>query len=127
MFYDLHPAASLGRFHDLLSLSSAPTRNRWVSHESYKDGLLTIDVDMPGFKEDDLDIEVADHVLTIKGSSDQRGHYLVSYRLQRSLDTTKMEAVLDSGVLTVTIPQAEEAQPKKISIRTADRLPPPQE
>lgn len=121
MFYS-YTGTSFNRFQELLSLGTRPTAHRWASRETYKDGTLTIEVDMPGFKKDDLDIEAADYTLTLKGTSQTKGRYLLSYNLSRSLDTTKIEALLDSGVLTLTIPQAAESQPKKIDVKVADSL-----
>jgi HSP20 family protein len=86
--------------------------------------------DMPGVKREDLEITLADHVLTVKGtrrfdSKDNErvmlgrayGSFTRSYTLPETLDEEQLTAELADGVLTVRIPRLPEAQPRKIPIR----------
>jgi HSP20 family protein len=85
--------------------------------------------DMPGVKQEDLEITLADHVLTVKGtrrfdSKDNErvmlgrayGSFTRSYTLPETLDEQHLTAELADGVLTVRIPRLPEAQPRKIPI-----------
>jgi HSP20 family protein len=85
--------------------------------------------DMPGVKQEDLEITLADHVLTVKGtrrfdSKDNErvmlgrayGAFTRSYTLPETLDEQHLTAELADGVLTVRIPRRPEAQPRKIPI-----------
>jgi HSP20 family protein len=85
--------------------------------------------DMPGVKQEDVEITLADHVLTVKGTrrfdgKDNEqvmlgrayGSFTRSYTLPQSLDEQKLSAELADGVLTVRIPKLPEAQPRKIPI-----------
>jgi HSP20 family protein len=85
--------------------------------------------DVPGVKQEDLEITLANHVLTIKGSRrfDSReneqvmlgrayGSFSRSYTLPDALDEEKLAAELADGVLTIRIPKLPEAQPRKIQI-----------
>lgn len=85
--------------------------------------------DMPGIKQEDLEITLADHVLTVKGTrrfdgKDNEqvmlgrayGSFTRAYTLPESLDEQKLSAELADGVLTVRIPKVPEAQPRKIQI-----------
>ncbi|HWA70771.1 MAG TPA: Hsp20/alpha crystallin family protein [Polyangiaceae bacterium] len=85
--------------------------------------------DMPGMKQEDLEITLADHVLTVKGTrrfegkDNERvmlgrayGSFTRSYTLPESLDEQRLTAELADGVLTVRIPRLPEAQPRKIQI-----------
>jgi HSP20 family protein len=86
--------------------------------------------DLPGVDPDAVDLTVERNVLTIKaerGTSVQEGDQVLAEErpkgifvrrvlLGDTLDTTKLEAAYDHGVLTVTIPVAEQAQPRRISI-----------
>jgi HSP20 family protein len=80
--------------------------------------------DVPGVKQEDLEITIADRVLTIKGARhfDRATTEQVmlgrsrSYTLPESLDEEKLVAELADGVLTVRIPKAPKAQPRKIQI-----------
>jgi HSP20 family protein len=85
---------------------------------------------VPGLKVEDLEITVVDDVVTIKGEfkadSEEEAKYLVqerpaghfarSIRLPNSLASEKAEAHLENGILTLRIPKAEEAKPKKINV-----------
>ena len=83
--------------------------------------------DMPGVKQEDLEITLADHVLTVKGTrrfdgkDNERvmlgrayGSFTRSYTLPETLDEQHLTAELVDGVLTVRIPRRPEAQPRKI-------------
>jgi HSP20 family protein len=85
--------------------------------------------DVPGVKQEDLEITLANHVLTIKGtrrfdSKDNEqvmlgrayGSFSRSYTLPDSLDDEKLAAQLADGVLTIRIPKLPKAQPRKIQI-----------
>jgi HSP20 family protein len=85
--------------------------------------------DVPGVKQDDLEITLSNHVLTIKGTRpfDSRdneqvmlgrayGSFSRSYTLPDALDDEKLVAQLADGVLTIRIPKLPKAQPRKIQI-----------
>jgi len=86
---------------------------------------------IPGINPDELDISITDNVLTIKGEIKVEEAEDVRYHLrerrfgmfQRSIslpvpvNSDKVEAVYENGVLTLHIPKAEEVKPKHISIK----------
>jgi HSP20 family protein len=85
--------------------------------------------DVPGLKQEDLEITLEDHLLTIKGTRryEAREHEQVmlgraygafrrSFTLPDSLDGESLSASLDDGVLTVRIPKHARAKPRKIEI-----------
>ncbi|HHB89844.1 MAG TPA: Hsp20/alpha crystallin family protein [Anaerolineae bacterium] len=87
---------------------------------------------IPGIDPNELDISLADNVLTIKGeikaeeeAEDVRYHlrerrfgmFQRSISLPVPVDADKVEAVYEHGVLTLHIPKAEEVKPKHISIK----------
>jgi HSP20 family protein len=90
--------------------------------------------DVPGVKEEDLDISLHDGVLSISGqrSAEQKqdgdtyfvyerqfGTFSRSFSLPDIADAEKVDAKLASGVLTVTIGKRPEAKPKKIALKKA--------
>ena len=95
---------------------------------------LTVRVDLPGVKPDDVRIEVENNTLTISGEiaetkeeKDQRYHYRErcygkfqrSLNLPNTLDTDKVEASFENGVLHVVIPKLPHAQPKQITVKAS--------
>ena len=104
---------------------------------SETDAAIEVVTDIPGINADDVNIEVRDGVLTISGSSSEKkeydegedrkfhrierrtGSFSRSVRLPCSVDQERIDAALKDGVLTVTLPKAEEARAKKVTIRQA--------
>jgi len=89
--------------------------------------------DVPGIKQDDLEITLDHHVLTIGGvrkfegkESEQvmlgraYGSFNRSYTLPDSVDGENLTAHLADGVLTIRIPKHAKAKPKKIPITGGD-------
>jgi HSP20 family molecular chaperone IbpA len=84
---------------------------------------------MPGVDKEGLDINLEKGVLTINGKVDleERGNqilrefspanYYRQFKLAEHIDADKSQAELKNGVLTLTIPKAESAKPRKIEIR----------
>jgi HSP20 family protein len=89
-----------------------------------------VSFDLPGVDPDSIDLSVERDVLTVsatrkfeRGEGDEvlaserpQGTFSRRVLLGESLDTSRTEASYDHGVLTVTIPVAEQAQPRKIAV-----------
>ena len=86
--------------------------------------------DLPGFKEDHIDVSLHNGVLSISGTrvADERkegesfylyerqfGSFARSFSLPDTADGERVEAKLDDGVLTVVIGKKPEAKPRKIA------------
>ena len=93
------------------------------------DDKLTLVADMPGVVKDGLEINLEKGVLTLNGAvnAETRGkailnefstaNYYRQFKLSELIDAEKTVAELKNGVLTLDIPKAESAKPKKIEIR----------
>ena len=89
---------------------------------------LTVVADLPGVEKNDLDVGVHDNILTIKGKPKHiiqgtpisREYSLMNFyrqfQLGEEVDQEKITADLTQGVLTLHLPKAEKAKPKKIKI-----------
>lgn len=91
---------------------------------------FAVTVDLPGVSEKDIDITVANNVLTIRGEKNQEkeengryyrketwsGSFQRTISLPNTVDADKVEAGMKNGVLTVRLPKREEAKPKRISV-----------
>jgi HSP20 family protein len=97
------------------------------------DNEVVVKVALPGVKADDVQINVTGELLTIKGETKQEEEkkdkaYHIRERRWGAFERTiamptqvvadKAKAEFESGVLTVTLPKAEEVKPKTISIKT---------
>ncbi len=85
--------------------------------------------DVPGIKQDDLEVTLENHVLTLKGTRKFEGKeneqvmlgraygsFNRSYTLPEYVDDENLTARLADGVLTIRIPKQAKAKPKKIQI-----------
>lgn len=91
---------------------------------------VTLMLEMPGVAADAVDITLEKRVLTIRGkvqaTSPEKlqlayaeygeGDFERSFTLSDDFDPDKIGASVSNGVLTVTLPRAAEAQPKKIAV-----------
>ena len=91
---------------------------------------LTLVLEMPGVDKSNVDISVEDGVLTVQGRLDfskyqelrpvyteyNIGHYRRSFSLSNKVDQRKISAEMKDGVLTLVLPKAEQAKPRRISI-----------
>ena len=98
---------------------------------------LVLQVAIPGVRPDEVDVTVTGNILTIKGevrSGDEveeksylirehrQGTFSRTVTLPRGLETDEIEAAYDEGLLTLTIPKAEDARSKAIKINVKKAL-----
>lgn len=93
------------------------------------DETITLVADMPGVDKQGLDISLEKGVLTLNGEVSHQSHgksllrefsaanYYRQFRISEFIDADKAKADLKNGVLTLEIPKAESAKPKKITIK----------
>jgi len=95
------------------------------------EGNLVLKAELPGIDLKDVDVQVENNVLTLRGERKfdaevkreeyhrverAYGTFSRSFTLPNVIDTAKIKAEFKEGVLRVTLPQREEAKPKQISI-----------
>jgi len=93
---------------------------------------LVVKAPLPGVRPEDVDISITGDILTIKGETRgeeevkrenyhrrelRYGSFCRSVPLPTQVEHGKAEAVFEQGVLTVTLPKAEEAKPKTIKVK----------
>jgi len=93
---------------------------------------LVVKAELPGIDPKDIDISLANDVLTIKGEKKQEkeekeedyhliersyGAFTRSIRLPREVQSDKINASYKNGILRVTLPKSEEAKKKEIKIK----------
>jgi len=101
---------------------------------SETDGQVVVKAALPGIQPEGVDISVSDGVLTIKGATYSKdttttenyhrreiryGAFSRAIALPSEVDDAKAEAEFQDGVLTVTLPKAEEVRPKQIKVKAA--------
>lgn len=93
----------------------------------------SLSVDLPGVKREDVKVDLKQNILTISGERKREGEtsndgmrayeriygrFERSFTLPQVVDVSRVEAKLEDGVLHVTLPKSELAQPRSIEIKT---------
>jgi HSP20 family protein len=92
---------------------------------------LVIRAEIPGVEKDDIDINVEHNTLSIRGERKREeefdegrtykmervfGSFVRTFRLPRTVDSSRISASYHNGVLELHLPKAEEAKPRRIEI-----------
>ena len=92
---------------------------------------LTLVADLPGVSKENLNVEVKNDLLTLQATTHvntpgepvyqefQLGSFFRQFRLADTVDTSRIQAELKHGVLTLKLPKAEAAKPRKIDVKVA--------
>jgi HSP20 family protein len=98
-----------------------------------REGEIELRFDLPGIDTESIDVTVDRGVLTVSAKRTEEyadaekpfvrervmGSFTRRIRLSDSVDAEKISAGYDGGVLRVTVPLVEQAQPRKIEVSTA--------
>jgi HSP20 family molecular chaperone IbpA len=117
-----------------------PAREETRSQERYvsppvdiyetADGLVVL-ADLPGVAKEGLDLRVENGLLTIRGKAAhaaqgesvyreyELANFFRQFELNDKVDQQNISAELKNGVLTLNLPKAEEAKPRRIDVRVA--------
>lgn len=118
-------------FEDFLDRPSAgagrltPPADLWETEDAF-----AVEMELPGFHRDDIDVAIDQGNLTITGRRDvdaaegadfhlrerATGQFRRSFSLPASVRTQDVKARYDNGVLRIDLPKAEEARTKKIEV-----------
>ena len=98
------------------------------------DGELVVELEVPGFDEKELEIEVRDHTLSVTGERAEQmekkdktlrlrerleKRFERRFELPAGIDGEHVAAEYTKGVLTVHVPKASHEEPRKVEITTA--------
>ena len=106
--------------------AGAPALNIWEDDQS-----LFVETELPGLTMTDVEVTVMGNELTIKGERKEApvegatyhrrertaGAFARVMKLPMEIDANRVTATLKDGVLTVTLPKAEAAKPRRIEVK----------
>lgn len=130
---------TLNRALDEALAANRPTGRSWVPAMDIAERAehYTIQVDLPGVSPADVEVAFEQNVLSLRGSKrtalDEKtedayrlharervsGSFERALRLPETVDADRIEASFADGVLTITVPKAKAAHPRRIAVRTA--------
>jgi HSP20 family protein len=111
----------------LWDVASVPTMDLYQTDDS-----VVVKMGLPGVKPEDIQISVANGVLSVRGEVKEEkeekektyhlrerryGSFSRSVSLPSNVSADKSEAVFENGILTLTLPKAEEAKAKTIIVK----------
>ena len=111
--YSRHPAHHLVNRASNLRLAA----NFYEDDESY-----FARVQLPGVKKDELKLDLEKDLLTIRyerttaSEDDEKVSYKRALQVPDGVDADKIEAKLEDGILTLTLPKGEKAKPREITV-----------
>jgi HSP20 family protein len=126
-------------FRDFDRLSRSVTingRQPWMAMDAYRqDDHVLLQLDLPGVDPASVDVTFENGTLTIKAerrsavaedsrvlvSERPQGTFTRSFSLGENLAGERTEARYDNGVLTLTVPVAEQSKPRKVEVVTASQ------
>ena len=125
-----------GDFFGRTPFRMAATEAMWspvVDIHEAKDSIL-LQVELPGVKQEDIQVSIEDDTLTLKGERKREtevkedqyhrversyGHFERSILLPSVVDSGRVKATYRDGVLEIQLPKKEEAKPKEIKVEVA--------
>jgi len=96
-----------------------------------KDGRVQVILEMPGVSREGLEVKIENNELRIIGRREaeagsqgkhilrerSQGDFLMTYTLDETVDTSRVDAVLDKGILTLSLELKEAVKPRTIQVR----------
>jgi HSP20 family protein len=128
----------LVRYDPFRDLDRKTSRRQWMPMDAFRhEQSVELRFDLPGIEPESLDVEVERNVLTVRAERSwtpaegdevlaqerPQGSVARQVMLGDALDTDRLEATYDAGVLSVSIPVAEQAKARKVEIQQGARQP----
>jgi HSP20 family protein len=110
---------------------TVPARYYMPATDIYEtDEALTVVMEVPGVERKDIEVNIENDMLKVEGRIDfskyegleplyteyNVGHFSRAFTLSGKIDQQQIGANIEDGVLTLTLPKAKEAQPRRIKI-----------
>jgi len=130
------PFAEMTRLQDQLFRFNTPTQSEFAFRPTVDifedEASIQLKADLAGVKPEDVHIEVENNVLTVRGErkmeheEKKKGYHRVeraygsfsrSFALPDTVDSEKIDAAFDKGVLNLTLPKRPAAQKKQIKVK----------
>lgn len=88
------------------SLLDTPRANTPRSYLAEKDGVYTLEVELPGVKKEDISVNVESNLLKIAATrkrAEEEVKYEREFRISNEMDSSNIKAMNENGILTLTL------------------------
>lgn len=117
--FDIFDSLFPNPFDDVERIDGASLKSKVdVQGENY-----SVTLEVPGFEESEIDIEVRDGLLNIKAEHDEKSEHQYFYKkvnrawtLPKDVKSEEIQAKLKNGILTVLVPKGGLPEPKKVKL-----------
>ena len=106
------PFGDLWSFDPIRLLSNMPSYGIEISRT---ESGYAVEVPVPGYKPDQIEVTLEDGLLTVKGRTEKR-NFSRTFTIPEDVDEERIEANVEHGMLTLILALQPKAQPKKIQI-----------
>lgn len=108
--------ASWTPFRDLLGFDPFQSMRGFEYDVTRTENGYEVEIPVPGFKSDNVEITFQDDVITVTAKSDRRS-FTRSFTVPEDVDPEKIGARVNDGMLVVTLSRRPEAQPRRIPVQ----------
>ena len=108
--------ASWTPFRDWLGFDPFQVMRGFEYNVSRTDSGYEVEVPVPGFKPENVEVTFQDEVITINAKSDRRS-FTRSFSVPEDVDPDKIEARVTDGMLVLTLSRRPETQPRRIAVQ----------
>ena len=77
---------------------------------------IRLSAEIPGYKPESVKVTLENQVLTMSGEK-ANGSFRRRFTVPNTVDTDRIEATVEHGVLTISLPRAERAKPREIPVK----------
>ena len=117
---------------DAFGPASGSAVEPWKTDIWEDDQRVYVEMEVPGFSDKDVDVDVDKGVLTVKGHQQEdhnhkdrtyhlaerrEGRFSRSFRLGKNVDGGKVSAKLKDGILTIELPKRAEAKSRRVEVK----------
>jgi len=82
-----------------------------------ENGSPSVQIDLPGYKKDEVTLELDTDTLTVTAKNESRGEKVYQVYVSEYIDTDKITSTLENGVLTIKAEVYDECKPRKIEVK----------
>lgn len=111
----VRPFSDLWNFDPFRALSGGPAFGIEITRNETG---YTVELPVPGYKPEQIEVTLEDGLLTVKGQSEKR-NFSRTFTMPEDVDEERIEARVEHGMLVLTLTLLPKVQPKRITVKSS--------